>query len=1852
MKSPLWSYADVGGTLEVLREDGERAFCRLWRDGANGDRSSVLAVLPTAEHPTPDTVSRLTHEYALSGELDDAWAVRPVDLVRERGRTLLVLKDPGGEPLDRLLGPPMEIAKFLRLAVALAAALGRLHARGLIHKDVKPANIIVNAATDQAWLTGFGIASRLPRERQSPDPPEFIAGTLPYMAPEQTGRMNRSVDSRSDLYGLGVSLYEMLTGSLPFTAAEPMEWVHCHIARQPVPPGERRRDVPAPLSAIILKLLAKTAEDRYQTAAGVEADLRRCLAEWESQRRIEAFPLAQQDTPGRLLIPEKLYGRDREIKSLLAAFDRVVDQGTPELVLVSGYSGIGKSSVVNELHKVLVPPRGLFAAGKFDQYKRDIPYSTVAHALRSLVRQILVRSEAEVDRWRRALTEAVELNGQLIVSIVPEVQLIIGKQPAVPALPPRDARNRFQQVFRRFIGVFATQEHPLALFLDDLQWLDAATLDLLEHLITHPEVRCLLLVCAYRDNDLSPSHPLLQTINAIRRAGARVEAIVLAPLSLADVGQLVADSMCCDPVDVGPLAELVEKKTGGNPFFAIQFVTALAEEGLLVFDAKTQAWHWNVDRIRAKNYTDNVVDLMAGKLKRLSPATQEALKHLACLGNVVPTATLALVDDSTEEEVHAALWGAVRAGLIFREVGAYRFLHDRIQQAAYTLIPEKHRPDTHLRIGRALLARLTADQLTEHLFDVANQFNLGAAGLTDRDEKARVAAIDLRVGRKAKASVAYASGCTYLAAGMALIGSDGLDVPSQYELAFALRLERAECELLSGNFDQAEQLLSELIRKGASSIDQAAAYSLKIHLHIIKSEKPEGVDAALECLRLFGIEMSPHPSRREVQAEYDTVWKNLKDRSVETLIDLPLMTDPEIHAAMRVLAFLTGPSLYTDSNLYHWHFCKMVNLSLRHGISDAASFGYAGFAVILCQPFQRYPDGYRFAKLACDLVEKHGFAAYKARVYLEMEMVSFWTQPIDVAIDLTRSALRGGAELGDLAFACYSCMHLITNLLIQGAHVDDVWRESEVCLDFVRKGKYLDAADCIISQQQLIRNLRGQTATFSTFSDERFDERSFEERLTDDRMTPLISRYWILKVQARFMSGDYGAALAAAESARTWHWCSEGFPHSLDYYYYAALTLAACHDTGSAEERQRWRELLTAHRQQLRKWAENYPPTFGDKYALVSAEFARIEGRDLDAMRLYEEAIRAARENGFVQNEASAHEVAARFYAARGFETFATAYLRNARSCYLRWGANGKVTQLDRLYPHLAIAEPHRHTATIGSPVRQLDVATVVKASQAVSSEIVLPKLIERLMTIALEHAGADRGLLILPSKQSYFIHAEARATGDRVEVVPCQSSLTELSCPESLISYVIRTHESVILEDASRPNLFSDDRYLRDRPPKSILCLPLIKQGRLAGLLYIENMLTAYAFPPDRIAVLELLAAQAAISLENTRLYSDLQEREARIRRLVDSNIIGIVIRDRHGRIVDANDAFLRLVGYDREDLVSGDIHRVTPPEWLDRTRQAIEETDRTGSGQPYEKEYLRKDGSRVSVLLGVTKLEADGTYIAFVLDLTERKRAEAEVRDSERRYREAQMELAHANRVATMGQLTASIAHEIKQPIVATAINGQAALRWLAGNPPDLDEVKRALARIVNDSLRAGDVIARIRDHIKKAPPRTETLEVNGAIREVIELTRGEAVKNGIAVSMDLSDGLPLIQTDRVEVQQVILNLVINAIEAMSGTSEGPRELLISTRNSDSGVLVAVRDSGPGLPPESLDRLFSPFYTTKPSGMGMGLSICRSIIEGHGGRVWAAANTPQGASFQFILPAHGSDGMALAPAVTVGKS
>jgi predicted ATPase/signal transduction histidine kinase len=1699
---------DSDYALELLREGADFT---LHRGRERGNQAPVLAVTVAAEQSSRRNLRRLEHEYALAPELDEAWAVRPLALINHQGSAALILGDPGGEPLDRLIGGhPVSLSRFLRIAIGLAAALSQAHRQGLIHKDVKPANALVDK-TGRVWLTGFGIASRLPRERQSPEAPEFIAGSLPYMAPEQTGRMNRSIDSRSDLYSLGVTLYELVTGSLPFTASDPMEWVHCHIARQPISPRERMPSIPAPVSAIIMKLLAKTAEARYQTAVGLERDLRLCLTDWETKGRIDAFPPGQHDKPDRLLIPETLYGRAAEINTLLAAFDRVLSGGRPELVLVSGYPGIGKSSVVNELHKPLVPPKGFFASGKFDQYKRDIPYATLAQALHGLIRPILAKNEVELGRWRDRLREALGPNGQLMVDLVPELKLVIGAQPPVPELPQQDAQSRFQLVFRRFIDAF-TREHPLALFLDDLQWLDAATLELMAELLTHPDVRDVMLIGAYRDNEVSPAHPLMRKLRSMREGGAIIHDIVLAPLTRDDVEALITDSLHCAPGQAAPLARLVVEKTSGNPFFAIQFLTALFEEGLLTFDHAEARWRWDLLRIHDKGYTDNVVELMAGKLNRLPEGTRKALRQLACLGNSAGFAMLDLVYQEASEAIHEQLWEAARAGLIFRSGNSYTFIHDRVQEAAYSLIPEDQRAEAHLRIGMLMVSHTPEDELEDVIFEIVNQLNRGSHLLSSTAERERIAELNLTAGRRAKSSTAYASAIKHLQAGRDLLTEESWS--RNYDLVFSIETLLAECELLIADMSVAEERLSRLAERARTAHDIALVTRLRVMLYIILGSD-RGIDVFIEYQRWLGNEWSAHPTDEETTREYDRIMSLVEARTIGQLLDLPLVTNPEVLDVLNVLAEVVMVAIFTDANLLALVLCRMVSLSLEHGNCDASCFAYVSLGTLAWSRFGNYEAGFQFGKLGYDLVEKHGLHRYQARVYLRFALcIMPWRRHLNTGRTLIRRAFDAANRIGDLTFAAYSGNFLNTNLLAAGDPLPEVQREAENGLAFAEKARFLRVIDQITTQLALIRTLRGLTAKFGSFDDGHLDEAEFERHLSGNSTLAVPECwYWIRKLQARFFAGDYAAAVQASLNAETLLWSAYYYFETAEYHFFSALAHAGAADTAKGRPRLQHIKALAGHHRRLAIWAEACPENFEDRAALTGAEIARIEGRDLDAMRLYEQAIRAAHASGFVHNEAIAHELAGQFHLARGLDTAGHAYLGHARNCYDRWGATAKVRQLDERYRRPREEQSPASPATIGPLIGQIDIETVIRASQALSSEMLLPMLIERLMCIAVEHAGAERALLILIREDEPRIEAEATTGPGKIDVIVRQEPVTAADLPQSALHYVIRTQDRVLLDDASADDLYSKDDYIRRNRARSVLCLPIVKQQQLVGVVYLENNLAPFVFTPERVVILQLLASQAAISLENAALYTD---------------------------------------------------------------RVRAEET-----------------------------------------------------------LRQAQADLARIHRVTAMGELTASLAHELSQPISSAIINASVCRRWLNRDDPDLDEVRAAVTAIAADAQRAAQIIRGIRSQFEKGSVNREIIDFNEISRDTVALLLDEAARYTIAVRMELAADLPRIAGDRVQLQQVAMNLIINGIESMKDV-DGSRAMIIRSQRAENGqILISVSDTGIGLPPQSAERIFDPFFTTKPHGTGMGLRISRSIVEAHGGRLWVSDTLERGATFHFTLPA-----------------
>ena len=1628
---------------QILERMGSTSGSHLHRGRQVADGAPVLLKLPLSADAASHA-PRFRREFALLASLDTPAVARPLALIDEPAKLLMALAPADGELLESVLvHGKLDLGRCLRLAVRLAQVLGALHAAHVVHHDFRPANLLL-LPHDEVRLMDLSLAAsdQLPPEPQ--DRP--LVGDWAYVSPEKTGRMNRSVDYRTDFYSFGVMLYRMLTGTLPCHGGDPLEWAHCHLAGVPRPPAELDPAVPLVLSAIVLRLLEKMPEDRYQSAQGLHADLERCLAAWNAGGAVPPFPLGEQDVLASFQVPHTLLGREAELGQLLERHAAVAASGRAELVLVTGAPGVGKTALVCELRQPIMERGGLFACGKFEQFQRDMPYDTVTQAFRELVRQLLVESEARLARWRGQILQAVGANGQLIVDVLPQLELIIGPQPPPPRLAPAEARNRFRMVFQKFIGVFAQRAHPLTLVLDDLQWADAASLALLGDLLAPRERHCLLVIGACSDGALEDGQPLAPV-------GATVTELALAPLPETALCDFLARMLHCGPDAAAPLARLVHRKTGGNPFFVIQFMSALADEGLVWFDPGPRSWQWDLARIAARDYTDNVAGLMIAKLARLTPAALAALQALACIGSAAPAGALFELAGPAADDTAAGLAAAVRAGLVSQVQGVVRFLHDRVQEAAYLSLDEAARQALHLRIARWLYAGRSARQLEDAVFAIVDQFNRGAGAITEAAESDLLCRLNILAGIKAKAGAALVSARSFLDRALALMPSDMWEAryPESLELCLAL----SECEYLAGHFERAEELAALVLAHARDRCARARVHLLRIALYQVAGRVDEAVASMVEGARLFDVAFPDDAADIDaaVEAEVGDIGAWLRGRSVAEIADARPLADADIGIALALLVEAIPAAYMVRPAWFSLIIARAVRLSLRYGPNEDSCFAYSCYGILLIARRRDIASALAFSAMALRLNDKLGGRRRKGRLVATHAIAYSLLQDSMAQVrPMLDQAFAASMDVGDPVYASYITMIYFWLALQQGVPLGEVMHETGAHAAFARDNHNEAVLHTLRFQQQFVANMKGQTRGPSMDSED-FDEAASFAALEKASFGFGLQSSCIARQVASFIRRDYAGALAAAE-------CAAGYAHESGnmiifdsvHHFFLGLTLAALYPQAAGPRQREIAARLSAELDRHGLWAASSPDNFSDRLALLQAEVARIEGRAGDAARLYEQAIRAARRNGFVQNEAIAFELAAGYYRAHGFDLIADTYLGEARAAYVRWGADAKVAQLDAGYPQLQAAAP----APAGDAL-QLDLLSVVKASQAVSSQIVLDELVDTLMRIVLENAGAQAGYLLLVRGEELVLAAEAALERHAVQV---RRDREAAPLPSSILNYARRSLEPVLLHDAAQPNPFSGDPYFASHQPKSVLCLPILRQEALAGMLYLENKLVTHAFAPIRVAALQLLASQAAISLENARLFAESAEREAKIRRLFESNIVGIFYYSLDGHIVDANDAGLALIQYSREELREGNIRwrEMTPPEWRAADERALAEIQATGACRPFEKEYVLKDGSRLPVLVTAARFEgASDQGVAFVLDLSERKRVEEQVRHM-------------ANHDVLTGLPNRTLLHDrLSQAIsVAHRNGGKLGLLFI-----DLD-----LFKYINESLghQVGDVVLKM--------------------------------------------------------------------------------------------------------------------------------------------------------------------------------
>jgi predicted ATPase/class 3 adenylate cyclase len=1512
--------------VKPLHESGPRVVVLAARER---DGEEVVLKTLAAQYPSKRDVAELRREYQIARSLRGVSGVIRVHSLETHGHgSLAIVMEPFGLSLADLLrereGRPLPLEPFLQLSLRLTEILGELHQRNIVHKDVVPRNVLVKPRRDpenfsELCLIDFGISSELHRERQSTTLSKRLEGSLPYISPEQTGRTNRDLDYRSDYYSLGVTFFELSTGKLPFAADGALEWVHRHISMPAPSASSVNPEVPPAVSAILLKLMSKNAEDRYQSGYGLNADLQRCLDSLRAHNRIEDFELGKHDVSRSFRLPQRLYGRDAELSRLESCFQDVAS-GLTDVCLLSGASGVGKSALACELTSSIVARGGYLVVGKFEQFQRSGAYSAFARAFDGLVRQLLGEPRERLDAWRTALSDALGPSLRLIVELVPALELVTGPCPPLAKLPPTEAQNRFQLAFVSFVKVL-TANSPLVVFMDDLQWSDAPTLGLLQRLATAREMRRLLVIGAFRSNLVDAGHPLSLMLDEVRKARS-VTQLSLRSLELPAIQQMLAEVLYSSPERVVELAGVVFQKAHGNPFFVRALLQELVDEGTIRFDAAAGRWDFDLDAARRKGVSENVVEFVAGGLRRLPESTQQVLELAACIGSSFELRTLAIIYERSPSATAAELEPAVKQGVLlptndqYKLVAldpelepdgapppesaepdfnpSYRFQHDRVQQAAYALIDAGRKQSVHLSIGRSMHEHASEAELEEHLLQIAAHLNAGRKLLESPAERLELARLNLRAARKAMASAAYEPALELLEHGQDSLPADRWE--SQYELTLGLAHEYQQCAYLTGDHQKAEVWVELMLERARTNLEKAKILSQRTRQYATTGKMRESIQAAIAGLSLLDIAITEDPSRDTIRLELDRVRTNLAGRSIPSLIDAPRLTEARQLVAIELLMeIFPAAFLSASGNLFPYLVLKAVNLSLEHGNSPESAFAYAAHGMLLCGALEDQALGYEFGKLAVAMNEQFEDIKLKSRViYVYAMFIHHWTHHWSSMTPWFQRGIEAGYQSGDLLYLAYSAQDCV--IWDPKLDLETATAEQRKYLTIVRDCKYRDSFDSGSLFLQMQLNFQGLTRDTFSLSDEGFDELECVSGMLERRFITGIANFHIYKAEIHFLYGDYAGALEHVVSHEAILASSMSLPQLVRARLIAFLTRAALLAAAPAAQRADFERSLREILSQFTRWAAHCSENFEHLRLLMEAELAAHADEMRRALSLYDASIRTARQNGFVRDEAVANEAAARYLAFAGVPKAGEAYLRAAQYLYYRWGAKRKLHELRKRYPELPdLGErdvlsvgTHRET-TSSRHVESLDMASVMKASQAISGEVVLERLWKVTLQILLENAGGQRGFLIVRKGSSLFIEARGEAGVD----APAMTGAIEVgtagpdsALPLSVLNSVFRSREAVILNDATQAGRFAADPYLVSHRPQSLLCVP-VRHGPFDAVLYIENTLTRGALTEERIEVVRLLSAQAAISTENAELYeAQLRLIEAQ-RRFVPSQFL-----------------------------------------------------------------------------------------------------------------------------------------------------------------------------------------------------------------------------------------------------------------------------------------------------------------------------------------------------------------------------
>ena len=1461
---------------ERLLHESERSKV-YYHENGNGQEPVIIKEL-NYEFPSPKDIEQFYNEYEvlLGHQLKGSRNV--IRKAREKNKHLLYLQCIDGVTLREAIGEsPINLSKFLTIAISLCEAVAEIHLYKIIHKDIKPGNVLINLNNKKVTLIDFGISSTFDLKQQYVANPDLMAGTLAYNSPEQTGRMNRVVDYRTDLYSMGVTFYEFLTGKLPFDAKDALELVHAHIAQVPKPVHETNHNIPEQIGIIIAKLMAKNAEDRYQSAKGVQSDFEKCLYNLERTGSIDAFAIGSEDFTDKFLLPQKLYGRENETSVIINAFNRCAE-GTLELLLVSGYSGTGKSALVNEVHKPITTQRGYFISGKYDQFQRAEPYFAIKAAFRDLVNTLLTENDEKLNYFREKIKIALGNEGQVMVDLIPALEFITGPQPPLADLGGLKAQNRLTYLFRKFVKVLAHKNHPIVLFIDDLQWADSASLNLIESLMQDVEIKHLLVIGAYRSNEVDLTHPIMHTCEVVKKAGVFVNSLQINNLEKFHVQQLIADALSCSLQEVTGLAELVYEKTQGNAFFLTQFLKSLHEKDFLHFNIETKRWEWQLAQILATNMTDNVVQLMADKIRTLSVNTQNLLMLASCIGNQFDFNSLSVISAMEVDSLRNNLREALTEGIIIPIEAGYKFAHDRIQQSAYSLIPEADKVATHLKIGRLLLQNSTSGEQAAQLFDIVDHYNQGRL-LLDDNEREQLLGLNVKAVHLAKKSSAFQHAKNYVEMALSLLPDKSWKV--NYTITLELHTLAAEISFLCSDVPGMELYVQKITANAQHVKDTIKAIEIRVQGYISQNRLSEALATGLELLNHFHIRFPKNPKLAHAIISLILTKLFLGFRKPEDLFRLPIMGKPEDLEAMSALFEVLPSAYWVNANLMLMIVFKTMRMSLQKGNCGISYYSYTSYGAVLCE-LGEIKSGYDFGVVGLQLSDREEARATSCRTKFNFScFVQHWREPLHNTLDPFLKAHHIGLETGNGEFASFSLYFYTQHYYLSGKNLQQTFLEFEKNGRAIQQMGHFTPYNYLAIHHQAALNLAGLSNDPCKLEGDAYKESEMLSKHIEGNDKTALYKYHFQKMILQTVFEKYDEAIISGELALpnvgsvTAQYC-----RTLILFYEALARLGQFRNVDASLQRQ-YAKRIKSNIAKIKMWAEHSPENQLHKYHLLKAELCRINGDTAKILDHYELAIQLAHSSGFLQEEAIANELAGKYFLENQKTDLAEMYLKNAYQCYRSWGAEAKLKQMEQRYPkYVSIIKRNETSSPLSGTLVSmsnsnqasfLDIATVLKASTTISGEVVLSKLLSLLMNIVIENAGAQRGFLLLDRKGELFIEAQVDANTEVTEVGH-MSFLGTGKLAESVVTYVRRTKESIVIDDAVMDTRFHSDSYILQKNPISVLCLPIIHLGNFIGILYLENNLVRGAFTENRIRLLQLLSGQIAVSINNAQLYEELE--------------------------------------------------------------------------------------------------------------------------------------------------------------------------------------------------------------------------------------------------------------------------------------------------------------------------------------------------------------------------------------------